>query len=267
MKFGSHSTERPRSVGASTALPAQAASRAWPGQTRAPWVESQGSLTGVCVQVPLGTTPTSSDFQALSHILRSPRFPSPQMGSRPPLRVWGADSLHKFTYGREEYNHVPALPLVTVWQPGGAGRATGPAAGEPADAWAQAAISRLLPEEGCLTLPHPTPTCRETRHPCQAVSYHPEGPQRAAQLCRHLTSALWGDQAGLEGPQPSDGHGVCPCGAWGRLRRTPGDVECRGRGLWVEGGVRMQAQQGQHPLLCPVLAPRLLALEDRWAWG
>ena len=109
----------------------------------------------------------------------------------------------------------------------------------------------------------------DTPHPCQAISYHPEGTQRAAQLCRHLhaLSTVWGDQVAWRVPSPVMGM---ECVSWG-LGGTRGglrEMQSAGGG-GCEGGAQDMGSAGTaSALLCPVLGlPRLPTLSEGCGHG
>lgn len=76
----------------------------------------------------------------------------------------------------------------------------------------------------------PPPTCREThptlaRPPAPATQRAPR--RRSASQARALS--------GLEGPQPSAGHGVCVLGTWGAQGGLREERSAGGRGTWHSG--------------------------------
>lgn len=209
--------------------------------------------------------PTSLDPQVLS-----------QMGSQPPLRVGSGGQLAPVYVWKGRIQPCARSPPVRDRVAARRSRARhGASHREPADAWAQAAISRLTTRGGGANS-YPTPPHThmqgDTPHPCQAVSYHPEGPQRAAQLCRHLhaVSTVWGDHAAWRVPSPVMGT---ECVSWGLGGTRGGLCEMQSAGVGAfggEGGAQDAGSAGAASiLLCPVLClPRLLSLSDRvWARG
>lgn len=124
------------------------------------------------------------------------------------------------------------------------------------------AVSRLNTRGGGASS-YPTPRCTpmhgDTPHPCQAISYHPEGAQRAAQLCRHLhaLSTVWGDQAACRVLSPVMGM---ECVSWGLGVPRGGLCEtlsAGGGGCGLLVVLRMWAQPE-----CPVCLPGVTGCGD-----